>query len=91
LFSVFVNIGIIFSFYNLVATTGYGGQSSERTSRGAFHGEKRGRGARGAGRGGRGREFDRRSGDDRFDGEKKEVAGKGTWGDPTDAENEAAK
>lgn len=39
------------------------------------------RGGRG-GRGGRGREYDRRSGTGRVDGEKKEVAGKGTWGDP---------
>ncbi|RKO92727.1 hypothetical protein BDK51DRAFT_29396 [Blyttiomyces helicus] len=46
------------------------------------------RGGRG-GRGGRGREFDRRSGTGRYDGEKKEVAGKGTWGDEVAAQTES--
>jgi len=37
-----------------------------------------------------GREFDRRSGSDRHDGPKKDVAGKGTWGDAVEAGVEAA-
>ncbi|KAI8851301.1 hypothetical protein BC829DRAFT_415303 [Chytridium lagenaria] len=59
--------------------------------------EGRPRGGRGAarsaaGRGGyRGREFDRHSSNPRHDGEKKDVAGKGSWGNPVTAEGEAAK
>lgn len=51
-------------------------------------GRGRGRGGRG-GRGGfrgRGREYDRQSATGRFDGEKKEVAGKGSWGDAKTAD-----
>ncbi|KAJ3114310.1 hypothetical protein HDU96_002275 [Phlyctochytrium bullatum] len=54
------------------------------------HGGGRGRGR--GGRGGyRGREFDRHSGNPRYDGEKKEIAGKGSWGNPVTAESEAVK
>lgn len=73
----------------------------------AFEGERsfRPRGGRGfgGGRGGRGgfrgsREFDRQSGSDRKEGEKKEGHGRGNWGTPKDelaateeGENEAVK
>jgi plasminogen activator inhibitor 1 RNA-binding protein len=43
----------------------------------------RNKGRGGKGRGGK-REFDRRSGTGRVDGEKKEIAGKGSWGNPTE-------
>lgn len=56
----------------------------EGVSRGGRGG--RGRGGSRGGRGGRGREFDRHSGTGRHDGEKKEVAGKGSWGNPTNEE-----
>ncbi|KAJ3282977.1 hypothetical protein HK104_010617 [Borealophlyctis nickersoniae] len=57
--------------------------------RGGFRGGRGGRGRGGAGAGGRGREFDRRSGTGRRDGEKKEVAGKGSWGNAATAEEES--
>ncbi|TPX36309.1 hypothetical protein SmJEL517_g01609 [Synchytrium microbalum] len=49
----------------------------------------RGGGFRGRGGPHRGREYDRRSGRVDMDSEKKEVAGKGTWGDPLTAESAA--
>ncbi|KAI8593544.1 hypothetical protein BDZ88DRAFT_145897 [Geranomyces variabilis] len=64
------------------------GADGERRERGGFRG---GRGGRGGARGGRGREFDRHSGSGRVDGVKKEVAGKGSWGNPLTAEEEAKK
>ncbi|KAJ3317673.1 hypothetical protein HDU76_001092 [Blyttiomyces sp. JEL0837] len=51
------------------------------------HGRRGGRGGAPA----RGREFDRHSANPRHDGEKKDVAGKGSWGNPVTAEEEAAK
>ncbi|KAI9145721.1 hypothetical protein BKA69DRAFT_1121519 [Paraphysoderma sedebokerense] len=62
---------------------------SNRSERGGFRG--RGRGGRGRGRGGRGREFDRRSGTGREDGHKKEVAGKGSWGEATENPEESTE
>ncbi|KAJ3049291.1 hypothetical protein HK097_009702 [Rhizophlyctis rosea] len=60
--------------------------------RGGYRGGRGGRGGpRGGGAGARGREFDRRSGTGRRDTEKKEVAGKGSWGNPVTAEEEGAK
>ncbi|KAI8912034.1 hypothetical protein PhCBS80983_g03209 [Powellomyces hirtus] len=59
----------------------------ERRERNTFRG---GRGGRGRG-GFRGREFDRHSATGRTDGVKKEVAGKGSWGNPLTAEEEAKK
>ncbi|KAJ3090720.1 hypothetical protein HK102_002863 [Quaeritorhiza haematococci] len=63
------------------------GERGERGERGSFRG--RGGRGRGGGRGGyRQRDFDRHSATDRYDGEKKEVAGKGSWGDPITSEAE---
>lgn len=60
--------------------------------RGGYRGGRGGRGGpRGGGAGARGREFDRRSGTGRRDTEKKEVAGKGSWGNPVTAEEEGSK
>ncbi|KAJ3130714.1 hypothetical protein HK101_004968, partial [Irineochytrium annulatum] len=77
---------------------GYGGDRGERgdRNRNDRHGERGlgehgGRGGRGGGGGYRGREFDRHSANARYDGEKKDVAGKGSWGNPVTAEGEAAK
>ncbi|KNC99453.1 hypothetical protein, variant [Spizellomyces punctatus DAOM BR117] len=59
----------------------------DNRERGGFRGSRGGRG-----RGGfRGREFDRHSGTGRVDGVKKEVAGRGSWGNPLTAEEEAKK
>jgi hypothetical protein len=51
------------------------------------HGKRGGRG----GYQGRGREFDRHSANPRHDGEKKELVGKGTLGNPLTAEADAEK
>ncbi|KAJ3029033.1 hypothetical protein HDV00_009807 [Rhizophlyctis rosea] len=67
-----------------------GQREGQDGQRGGFRGGRGGpRGGRGAG--GRGREFDRRSGTGRRDTEKKEVAGKGSWGEPIASQQEGTK
>jgi len=61
-------------------------RAESATTRGGRGGS---RGARGGSRGAK--NFDRHSRNDRFDGEKKEVAGTGSWGDPIVSELEAVE
>jgi len=61
---------------------GFAGKTGSRPARSAEGGNRR-RGGRGEYKG-RGREFDRHSGSARRDSQKKDVAGKGSWGKPTE-------
>jgi plasminogen activator inhibitor 1 RNA-binding protein len=61
---------------------GFAGKSS-RPARSSEGSSNRRRGGRGEYKG-RGREFDRHSGSARRDSQKKDVAGKGSWGKPTE-------
>ena len=63
-------------------------QRAARRSDDHHHGK---RGGRGGGAPRHGREFDRHSGQDHIDGLKKEIAGKGSWGNPLTSEEQAAK
>jgi len=62
---------------------GFAGKTGGRPARSGGDGSRRGRGGRGEYKG-RGREFDRHSGSARRDSQKKDVAGKGSWGKPTE-------